>query len=114
VRAAHSKVLEAFCEMPVYDGFWRESDLTVFVIGFEQITDIETNPLANALRNDDLKFRFYGYEFHRVGLLESITVRLDRAGRVTNAQQRGGRMNSKTPPKRNDESSIAPTLTPCF
>lgn len=76
MRAAVSKVLETFGEMPVYDGFWSEGKLTVFIIGFEQVADIEANPLANALGNDNLKFSFYGDEFQRVGLLESITVGL--------------------------------------
>lgn len=50
--------------MPIYDGLWREGDLAVFVIGFEQVADIEANAFANALGNDDLKFGFYGDEFH--------------------------------------------------
>jgi hypothetical protein len=76
VRAAVGEVLEALGEMPVYDSFWSEGDLAVFVIGFEQIADIEANAFANALRNDYLKFGFYGDEFHGVGLLESITIGL--------------------------------------
>jgi hypothetical protein len=82
MRAAVGKVFEALCEMPVYNGFWSECNLAVFVIGFEEVADIEANPLANALRDDDLKFGFYGDEFHRVGLLESITVRLDETDQV--------------------------------
>ena len=62
--AAFRQVVKAFGEVPVDDSFWRQGYLAVLVIGFKQVTDIEAYPLANAPRNDDLKFGFYGDEFH--------------------------------------------------
>ena len=72
--AALGKVFDPFGQMPVNDRFWRKGDLAIFEGRFQQISDIQTHPFADASRYDNLKFCLYGDQLHNRAPFDSVTV----------------------------------------
>jgi hypothetical protein len=82
VSATPGDVLHRFGQMPVNDGLRSESNFAVFKRRFQQIPNVQTHPLTDALGNNDLKFGFYRDQFHDQSSLDSLTVGLSNSKTV--------------------------------
>ena len=97
------KVIETFRQIAVDEPFRCVGDLTVFHPSFQNVPDIHSHLLADALGDHDLKFRLYGDGVY--GAISSSTVKLYNFGlRSVKAQGRRPPCAHLTPPQHCDKA----------